>query len=184
MPELKPSNPKDIMGIMKGYLSVVPMGVIYELGLAMLEGALKYGRHNYRKVGIRASVYYDAAQRHMNSFWEGENTDPDSGLSHVTKAIASLVVLRDGMLMGLWEDDRPPPYPQGWMKQINDHAKRLIEKYPEPAEAITADKVSRDPCDPGYVYKGNPCQACHLSQHIFNENKWSRCSHCPRTDVV
>lgn len=104
----KPTNPKDAIGIRKVPMSVVPAGVMLEVGLAMLEGSCKYGRHNYRGAGVRSSVYYDAAIGHMMDWWEGEDIDPDSDLSHVTKAIASLVVLRDSMLQGKLNDDRPP----------------------------------------------------------------------------
>src|SRR5437879_6154887 len=95
---LKDTKPKDAMGMKKVPFSTISAPVMAELGVAMLEGALKYGRHNYRVIGVRASVYYDAVMaRHMPCWWEGEDEDPDSGLSHVTKAIASLVVLRDAM---------------------------------------------------------------------------------------
>ena len=133
----KPSNPKDSVGIKKFYYSVIPWNVIAELGLAMLEGALKYGRHNYRGVGVRASVYFDAACRHLTTWWEGEDIDPDSGLSHITKAIASLTVLRDSMLRGNWSDDRPPSSNPEWVKEFNTRAACLIEKYPEPAKVWT-----------------------------------------------
>lgn len=85
----KPSNPKDAIGVKKAKFSVIPAGVLFDVGLAMLEGACRYGRHNYRGAGVRASVYYDAAMGHLADWWEGQNLDPDSGLSHVTKAIAS-----------------------------------------------------------------------------------------------
>ncbi|MCM0035904.1 MAG: DUF5664 domain-containing protein, partial [Burkholderiaceae bacterium] len=54
------------------------------------------------------SVYYDATIRHLFAWWEGEDLDPDSGMSHITKAIASLTVLRDSMIQGMSTDDRPP----------------------------------------------------------------------------
>ena len=133
----KPSNPKDAVGVKKAYTSVVPQPVIYELGLAMLEGALKYGRHNYRVDGVRASTYFDAANRHLDSWWEGEDIDPDSGISHITKAIACLAVVRDSMLLGNWVDDRPPPHETGWMNEMNEKAEALLDKYPEPKEAFT-----------------------------------------------
>lgn len=128
----KPSNPKDSVGVKKVYFSVIPWGVIAEIGLALLEGALKYGRHNYRGVGVRASVYVDASMRHLSLFWEGEDIDPDSGLSHITKAIAGLTVLRDSMIRGNWEDDRPPKMKSGWMAELNERAAALIDKYPNP----------------------------------------------------
>lgn len=105
---LKATNPKDAIGISKAPMSTVSAAVLAEVGVAMLEGASKYGRHNYRAAGVRSSVYYDATMRHLMAWWEGEDTDPDSGMSHITKAITSLVVLRDAMIQGMCTDDRPP----------------------------------------------------------------------------
>jgi hypothetical protein len=104
----KPTNPKDSGGVRKAPMSTVSAVVMAEVGVAMLEGAAKYGRHNYRAVGVRTSVYYDATMRHLFSWWEGEDIDPDSGMSHITKAITSLVVLRDAMIQGKAIDDRAP----------------------------------------------------------------------------
>lgn len=141
-PEKKDTNPKDAVGTGKVPMSTVPFQVMGELGLALLEGARKYGRHNYRVAGVRASVYLDAfVLRHIGAWWEGEDIDPDSGLSHVTKAIASLVVLRDSMLQGNWVDDRPPrAVNQDWIRELNAKAKALVEKYPNPVSAHTEKK--------------------------------------------
>lgn len=103
----KQTNPKDIIGSRKLLFSVLPWRVLIGVAVAFLEGALKYGRHNYRAAGVRHSVYFDALQRHILSWWEGEDIDPDSGLHHVDKAIACLFVLRDSMLHGNDTDDRP-----------------------------------------------------------------------------
>jgi hypothetical protein len=124
----KLSNPKDIVGIRKAPMSTVSGAVLAELGVAMLEGASKYGRHNYRAVGVRASVYYDATMRHMISWWEGEDRDPDSGASHITKAIASLVVLRDAMIQGKVEDDRPPRSTP-FYAVLNELAAQTLDKH-------------------------------------------------------
>ena len=132
---VKDSNPKDSIGVKKAPMSTVPSAVVMEIGLAMLEGALKYGRHNYRAIGVRASVYYDAFMRHTMAWWEGEDIDPESGLSHITKALASLAVLRDAMWNDKWVDDRPPSMTDGWVKQLNARAKELIDKCPEPKAA-------------------------------------------------
>ena len=125
----KPSNPKDVLGINKAPLSTVPTTVLHEMGIGMLEGALKYGRHNYRAVGVRSSVYYDAAMRHLNAWWEGEDIDPESGLSHITKLLTTMAVLRDSMIRGNLEDDRPPSTPTGWLDDLNARAAALREKY-------------------------------------------------------
>jgi len=124
----KDSNPKDAIGTRKSPMSALPWRVLWRVGLAMLEGACKYGRHNYRGVGVRASVYFDATQRHIGSWWEGEDIDADSSLHHIDKGIASLVVLRDSILQGNWVDDRPPRAPTD-MAELNAHAAMLIDKY-------------------------------------------------------
>jgi hypothetical protein len=128
----KDTNPKDAVGIAKVPRSTLPARPLAEAGLAMLEGALKYGRHNYRAVGVRASVYYDAVGRHLDAWWEGQDVDPDSGLSHIAKAIAGLAVLRDSMLQGNWVDDRPPRVVDAdtWTAEFNAKARALLEKYP------------------------------------------------------
>lgn len=104
----KLTNPKDIVGVRKAPMSTVPANVLAEIGVAMLEGSVKYGRHNYRVAGVRSSVYYDGLMRHMMSWWEGEDIDPDSGMNHITKALSCLVVLRDAQMQEMCTDDRPP----------------------------------------------------------------------------
>ena len=138
MPNEKDTNPKDALGIKKAPSSCIPTWPMLEIGLAMMEGGRKYGRHNYRAVGTRASVYYDAAMRHLKLWWEGEDIDPDSGLHHLIKAAACCVVHRDSMLMGNDIDDRPPQYPQGLdIATLNAQAKKLIEMYPDCVEPYT-----------------------------------------------
>jgi hypothetical protein len=88
-------------------LHVLPWRVVLEASLGMMEGGRKYGRHNYRSMGVRATVYYDAATRHLADFISGTAVDKDSGLSHLTKALSSSQVLLDSMIMGNWIDDRP-----------------------------------------------------------------------------
>lgn len=126
----KPTNPKDIIGINKVPLSTLSCPVLCEMGLGMLEGARKYGRHNYRVEGVSATIYYDATLRHLMAWFEGEDIDPDSGLSHVTKALTALMVLRDSMLMGNWIDDRPVHNSLN-IKELNKQAKKVINKYPD-----------------------------------------------------
>ncbi|MEN6534503.1 MAG: dATP/dGTP diphosphohydrolase domain-containing protein [Bryobacteraceae bacterium] len=133
----KDTNPKDAVGTKKVPISTVPCGPLLEVGLAMLEGARKYGRHNYRAAGVRASVYFDAIiGRHLMPWWEGQDIDPDSGLSHITKAIAGLFVLRDSMLMGNWVDDRPICNKIN-LAELNAKAAEIIERYPDAKEPFT-----------------------------------------------
>jgi hypothetical protein len=135
----KPSNPKEGVGIRKWrQFTTIPLTVMSEIGAALLEGALKYGRHNYRVAGVRASVYVDAAIGHIAQFWEGEDIDQDSGIHHVSKAIASLVVLRDAMIQDVLNDDRPPPAQLDKVRsELGETVNRLLDKYPTPTPPFT-----------------------------------------------
>lgn len=137
MSESKDINPKDKIGVTKSPMCVVPMPAIHAIGLAMLEGALKYGRHNYRETEVKFSVLYSAIMRHMNDWWEGEDIDAESGLPHPIKAAACIVILFDAMLRENGIDDRPPKSPTGWLKVMNDHVKTLLAKYPDPKPPST-----------------------------------------------
>lgn len=166
----KDTNPKDAIGIAKVPYSTVPSEVIAEVGLAMMEGALKYGRHNFRSAGVRASVYHDAAKRHLDQFWEGQDTDPDSGLSHLVKAIACCVVLRDSQFRDNWVDDRPPKLSDDWIVEMNAKAAALLEKYPNPLPAYTELDTAEEPepppttidslddADVDYVWEDGACR--------------------------
>lgn len=126
----KQTNPKDIIGIKKVPPSTLSIPVMLEMSLGMFEGARKYGRHNYRAMGVSATVYYDATMRHLMDWFEGEDIDPDSGLNHVTKAMTALLVLRDSMMKGNWTDDRPLRNPF-IMADFNKKAAMIIEKFPD-----------------------------------------------------
>lgn len=126
MSELKPSNPKDLVGSGKLPLHLWPVTATALGSLGLLDGMLKYGRSNFRAVGIRASIYYDAASRHLNAWFEGESVDPDSGLPHLAHALACLAIIVDAEAAGKLNDDRM--HPGGYRGLINDltpHVDRL-----------------------------------------------------------
>jgi hypothetical protein len=55
-------------------------------------GAKKYAAHNWAG-GISYSRLYDAIQRHLNAFWDHEENDPESGISHLLHASCGLMFL-------------------------------------------------------------------------------------------
>lgn len=139
----KPSNPKDAIGVAKWrQFMPVPRQVLWEVGVGMLEGAAKYGRHNYRSAGVRASIYVDAAMGHIDQFVEGEDIDKDSGLSHITKAICSLIVLRDAMMNDFWVDDRPPKIADidGVRAQLTAKVSEIFEQHASQKPTHYTDK--------------------------------------------
>lgn len=131
-------NPKTAAGRAKPPAHYIPRAVLREVGLGMSEGGRKYGAYNWRAAGITVSDYLDAAERHLADFWEGRDIDPESGLHEVTKAITSLIVLRDALLMGNAIDDRPPPLPGPWREAMAAQARAIAARIPAPVPPVTA----------------------------------------------
>ena len=109
MSETKPTNPKDAIGSNKLPLHLFPTTAKVYGCLGLLDGALKYGRSNFRAMGVRASIYYDAVGRHMDAWFEGEDFAPDSGLPHLAHAIAGIAILIEAIEVGNMTDDRMFP---------------------------------------------------------------------------
>jgi hypothetical protein len=66
--------------------------------------------------------------RHLISYWEGEDIDPDSGMSHLTKAMCSLAVWRDAQMQNMETDDRPPRGKQ-FYAECNAKTAEIIERH-------------------------------------------------------
>jgi hypothetical protein len=135
-PELKPTNPKDAIGSSKLPLHLWPETASALGCLGLLDGALKYGRSNFREIGVRASIYVDAAKRHINKWFEGQENDPDSGLPHLSHALACLAILVDAEAAGKLNDDRMVK--GGYLElvdRLTPHVARLkalhADKYPK-----------------------------------------------------
>jgi len=102
----KPTNPKDIVATTKLPLHLIPMITQAYLAIGHFNGLGKYGRDNWRASGALASIYVSAALRHINSWNEGEELDPDDGVPHLMGAITSLSILIDAQYTGMLSDDR------------------------------------------------------------------------------
>jgi hypothetical protein len=126
MIDTKPTNPKDAIGQSKLDLSIVPSTLTVCAAMAFLEGALKYGRFNWRIAGVRASIYIAALKRHLAKWENGQDHDPLTRVHHLDNAIACLTILRDAELYGKLEDDRAPcPNPDA-MAELIDGAQPTI----------------------------------------------------------
>lgn len=120
-----PENPKDVVGSDKLPLHLWPTTASAMGCIALLNGALKYGRSNWRHTGVRSSVYVDACQRHLMAWFEGENED-EEGVPHLSAALACLAILVDCQAAGKLKDDRQ--FPGGHRKLIDSltpHVRRL-----------------------------------------------------------
>lgn len=100
-------NAKHAVGRAKWpFRHIPPVAIAYE-GKVMAGGAEKYGSFNWGEGGVVASVYYDAALRHLLAWYTGEDIDPESGLPHLAHARACLGILLDCKERGILQDDRP-----------------------------------------------------------------------------
>lgn len=127
---LKESNPKEAIGDGKLPLHLWPATATAYGCLGLLDGMLKYGKSNYRAIGVRASTYIDALKRHTDAFDEGEDVDPDSGLSHLSHILACAAIIVEAQIKGNLTDDRK--YPTNYRKMMDDltpHVKRLKDKH-------------------------------------------------------
>lgn len=106
---MQSSNPKDKVGQTKPPLHLIPPAASIEEAMAMGLGAKKYGPYNWRAQSVLASVYVAACKRHIDSWFDGENIDPESAASHLAHARACLGILLDARACGTLIDDRPSP---------------------------------------------------------------------------
>ena len=128
--EQKPTNPKDMIGSDKLPMHLWPTTATALGCLGFLDGALKYGRANFRAVGVRSSIYYDALRRHLDAWWEGEDIDPDSGLDHFAHILACAAIIVEARAAGNLNDDRA--FPTGYramVASLTPHVARLKQKH-------------------------------------------------------
>jgi len=102
------TNPKDLLGIKKPPLSLVPPVALIHCSMAMKNGMEKYGAYNFRETAVQALIYADAAQRHILSWIDGEEFAADSGVHHLGHAMACAAILLDAQSTGMLADNRPP----------------------------------------------------------------------------
>lgn len=86
-------------------LSLLPRAALEAEAMVLAYGANKYGRDNWR-LGMDHSRLLDACLRHIVAYAEGEDVDPESGLSHLAHARCGLGFLLHYRTAGVGTDDR------------------------------------------------------------------------------
>ena len=89
----------------KPEMSNIPGHVLMAVCRVFNKGAEKYGKYNYRK-GMNLTQYYDACQRHITAWLDGEDIDEEFGENHITHAICELIMLLANFNDGVGEDNR------------------------------------------------------------------------------
>ena len=71
---------------------LLPPDVLEQVVQILTDGAEKYGDRNWEE-GISWSRVFAASQRHQWAFWQGKETDEESGCNHLAHAIVNLMFL-------------------------------------------------------------------------------------------
>lgn len=79
--------------------SLIPKGVLTPIIRVLQQGCQKYSKDNWQHVNTPKERYYNALQRHINQWWEGEKYDVETGENHLAHAACCLMFL-------LWFDNK------------------------------------------------------------------------------
>lgn len=83
----------------KPEFSLLPTGTLNPVLKVLGIGKKKYAKDNWQRVDNAKERYFNAAMRHITSWWEGEKTDPETGENHLAHALCCLLFL-------LWFDNK------------------------------------------------------------------------------
>ena len=154
-----PNDPKGAIGATKTPLALIPPFAMEQTAWVHKLGAEKYGPYNWRATGVCATTYVAAIMRHLNAWRDGEDLDPESGISHIAHVACSCNILLDAQHCDTLQDDR-------YRKPTNPHrgSEFIAEEF--------GVKTGRPPesemecvCGRRLLYTWNmgwACEDCHL----------------------
>lgn len=150
--------------------SLLPFDALDEILRAYNYGSKKYADHNWRK-GYNWSLSFDAAMRHLTAWWEREEKDPESGLSHLAHAGWHVLCLLWFQLNGAGTDDR-------WEKLPTKAAEGSKVFYPGSIRELDGLGRDRSVADKLFKFKGlevltqecsNPGCSCRVDFKSWEE---------------
>ncbi len=100
MPEGKKDDSQKIR------VDLLPVSALLGRASVLTFGARKYGDRNWEN-GIAWSRCYGAALRHLYAWWDGQDLDEETGLSHLCHAAAEIDFLIEFASTHRELDDRP-----------------------------------------------------------------------------
>lgn len=89
----------------KARVELLPSQPLFMIAEVLGFGAQKYAAHNWR-AGFDQSRLIGAAMRHLLAYNDGEDTDPESGLSHLAHLGCCVLFLLEHQAKGIGQDDR------------------------------------------------------------------------------
>lgn len=97
--------PKGVKGVKAARHDLIPGHPIHMLAQVYGYGTQKYADRNW-EMGYEWGKSYAALQRHLVSFWAGEELDEESGLPHLAHAMWHMATLMEFARNDLGTDDR------------------------------------------------------------------------------
>jgi Domain of unknown function (DUF5664) len=97
---------KDSQGLKKAPWHLVPYDALGEIVKVLWYGAKKYDERNWEK-GMDYSDVFGGVQRHLSAWWNREDNDPETGLSHLSHAGTGILFLLAYTLRSKGNDNRP-----------------------------------------------------------------------------
>jgi len=85
---------------------LVPWDAIREVVKVLKFGATKYAPRNWER-GMDYHRCFRATINHMTAWWDGEDNDPETGISHLAHAACNCLFLMAYKLRGIGVDNRP-----------------------------------------------------------------------------
>jgi hypothetical protein len=101
------NDPKGEIGKTKAPMWLLPPVALRAISWVHGLGNVKYGPWNWRKTKVCASTYNSAIHRHLAAWHEREDTDKESGQSHLAHIGACCNILMDAQHHNRLDDDRP-----------------------------------------------------------------------------
>ncbi|GAA5786123.1 dATP/dGTP diphosphohydrolase domain-containing protein [Chitiniphilus shinanonensis] len=89
----------------KAPMSLLDRTALEQTAQVLAFGASKYSAHNWRG-GFKHTRLTDSALRHIFAWLDGEDLDPESGLSHIAHAQCCLMFLQNMIATRPELDDR------------------------------------------------------------------------------
>ena len=105
-PKFHPNDPKGAAGAKKVPMWLLPPYALQQTAWVHKLGASKYQPYNWRDTGVCATTYISAIMRHLDAWRDGEDIDPESGVTHLAHISASCNILMDAHQCSKLIDDR------------------------------------------------------------------------------
>lgn len=98
--------------------ALVPQSSLSPMVRVLEFGAQKYDAHNWKK-GLPYTQVCESLKRHLDAFMEGEDNDPESGISHIGHIMCNAMFLS-------WYQQNRPEFDDRWIDP--NKIKKIITK--------------------------------------------------------